>query len=50
MMKLDIVIIIMCVMSAIVCAVNGFLIGFVMNLANIAICIYDIVETRGDKH
>lgn len=50
MIKLDVVIIIMCVMSAVVCAINSFPIGFVMNLANIAICIYDIVETRGGKH
>lgn len=50
MMKLDVVIIIMCVMSAVICAANGFPIGFIMNLANIAICVYDIVEMRGDKH
>lgn len=53
-MKLDIVLIILYIASAIVCIMQGFAAGVVMNCAGIAICIYDIIETRdikkGDKH
>lgn len=52
-MRLNIIIIIMCVMFAVVCAVNSFAIGFIMNLANIALCIYDMIENwqrkKGNK-
>lgn len=52
-MRLNIVIIIMCVMFAVVCVVNSFAVGFIMNLANIVLCIYDMIENRqrkkGDK-
>ena len=53
-MELDVVCIILYVASAIVCIMQGFGVGVVMNCAGIIICIYDIIEMRGmkkgDKH
>lgn len=48
-MKINVILIILCVVGAILCIVGGYPVGFALNAANVAICIYDMVCDKHNK-